>query len=370
VTTTAQGVSGEGEVAGADPRRLLDADGRLLPGETCPLGGDELAEMYRWMLLSRMLDERAVSLQRQGRLGTFSAVHGQEASVVGSCLALDPARDWIVPQYREAPALLRHGYPLEHLLLYFIGHPDGAHVPEPVKVTPIQISLAAQLPHAVGLGLGLRLQGDDGVVMTYFGDGASSEGDFHEACNFAGVVRAPVVFVLQNNGWAISTPRSRQSAAASLAARAAGYGIHGASVDGNDPLAVYAVAREAVERARAGGGPTLIESHTYRLGAHNTADDPSRYVPPDELERRRAADPMPRFANFLTGRGLLDGERLEALRAEIAESLSVALAAAEAHPPPDAPLLFRHVYAVLPPRLEGQREAMTGSRRGGDAWPS
>lgn len=369
MTATSHGAADPASATVRDPAayRILGPDGRLEDGSACPLEDGELVEMYRWMLLSRMLDERAVALQRQGRLGTFSAVHGQEASVVGSSFALDPARDWIVPQYREAPALLRHGYPLEKLLLYFIGHPDGAHVPDPVRVTPIQISLAAQLPHAVGLALGLRLQGGDGVVMTYFGDGASSEGDFHEACNLAGVVRAPVVFFLQNNGYAISTPRARQTAARYFAARAEGYGIAGALVDGNDPLAVFAVAREAVRRARAGEGPTLIESQTYRLGAHNTADDPGRYVPPDELASRRAADPLPRFAAFLTDRGLLDPTRVEAMGSEIAKQLAAAVSSAESHPPAEAAALFDHVYAAPLPSQQRQREAMS---RPGESWPS
>jgi pyruvate dehydrogenase E1 component alpha subunit len=373
VTTTTEGPAASGLEGGADPDayRCLDDQGRLVDGATCPLTDGQLAEMYHWMLLSRMLDERAIALQRQGRLGTYSAVHGQEASVVGSCLALDPGRDWIVPQYREAPALLRHGYPLERLLLYYVGHPHGACVPEQVKVTPIQISLAAQLPHAVGLAIGLRLQGLDGVVATYFGDGASSEGDFHEACNLAGIVGAPVVFVLQNNGYAISTPRSKQTAAASFACRAEGYGFPGVRVDGNDPLAVYDVTRQAVVRARDGGGPTLIESQTYRLGAHNTADDQSRYVPPAELEQRRKADPLPRFAAYLSGRGLLDPERSEAMRAEITALVSDAITAAERYPAPDAGSLLDHVYATPGARLQRQREAVTArAARGRPSWPS
>jgi len=354
---------------GADPdaRRLLDESGALLEGAEAPLSGDAALDGYRWMLLSRALDERAVSLQRQGRIGTYSAVYGQEASVVGVSLALDPARDWIVPQYRETPALVRHGMPLSTLLLYYIGNPVGGRVPDGVLLAPVQISLAAQLPQAVGLALGLKMQGRDGVVVTFCGDGASSEGDFHEALNLAGVVRAPVVFVLQNNGYAISTPRSKQTAAGSFAARAQGYGLPGVRVDGNDLLAVYAVAHEAVERARAGGGPTLIESQTYRLFPHNTADDQSRYVPPEELEVRRREDPLPRLRSYLTGAGLLDEAHDQELRASIAVEVTEAIAAAEAHPRPTPSQLFDHVYARPGLRSERQRAEFAGPATDGEA---
>jgi len=354
---------------GADPDafRMLDAEGRLLPGTDPGLPDEKLVEAYRWMVFSRMLDERATSLQRQGRLGTYSAVYGQEASVIGSSLALDPTRDWIVPQYRETPAILRHGYPLTTFLLYLLGNPVGSLVPDGVLVTPLQIALAAQLPHAVGLALGLRIQRHDGVVMTFCGDGASSEGDFHEACNLAGVVKAPVIFVLQNNGYAISTPRSRQTAAASFASRAEGYGFPGERVDGNDLLAVYDVAQRAVRRARAGNGPTLIESQTYRLYPHNTADDQSRYVPPEELAARRKADPLPRFHAYLSARGLINDEQVSRWREEIDTELGDAVAQAERHPKPTASQLFDHVYARPPLRLQRQREELTDMADGGES---
>ncbi len=354
---------------GADPDalRLLDANGALLDGAAAPLSGDAVLEGYRWMLLSRALDERAVSLQRQGRIGTYSAAYGQEASVVGVSLALDPARDWIVPQYRETVAMVHHGMPLSTLLLYYIGNPVGGRVPDGVLLAPVQISLAAQLPQAVGLALGLKMQGRDGVVVTFCGDGASSEGDFHEALNLAGVVQAPVVFVLQNNGYAISTPRSKQTAAVSFAARAQGYGLPGVRVDGNDLLAVYASAHEAVERARAGGGPTLIESQTYRLFPHSTADDPTRYVPSEELEARRRDDPLPRLRGYLAGAGLLDEARDEQLRAAVAEEVTAAVAAAEAYPRPTASQMFDHVYARPGSRIERQRAELAGQGPEGGA---
>ena len=342
-----------------DPTRILAPDGTVPDGYRSPLPDAELLAAYRLMLLSRRIDERAFNLQRQGRLGTFSPVNGQEASVIGSALALDPARDWVVPQYRELPAMLHQGYTLERFFLYFMGNPEGNRMPDGVNLLPYQISLATQLPHAVGLAWGLRHQGLDSVVCAYFGDGGSSEGDFHEACNLAGVRRAPVIFFLQNNRWAISTPVSKQTGG-SFAARAAGYGFPGELVDGNDLFAVHAATARAVARARAGEGPTLIESRTYRMGPHNTADDPTRYVNPEELEAHRALDPVARVRGFLLDAGLLSDELEQRMRAEIEEELAAALAAAEARGAGRTGQIFDHVYADPPTRLLKQRRALTG----------
>ena len=336
------------------PFCLLDSNGVLAEGSVSPLNEEQMLSALHLMMLSRAFDHKGVSLQRQGRFGTFSPVHGQEGSVVGSAFALDPARDWVVPQYRELPALLHHGLPLERFILYFNGHPAGGAIPDGVRLLPIQISLAAQLPHAVGLAWGLQLQGMDGVVLTYFGDGASSEGDFHEACNLAGIVKAPVIFFLQNNGWAISTPRSRQSAARTFAERAPGYGFDGVVVDGNDLLAVYAATRAAVERARAGLGPTLIESQTYRLGAHNTADDPTRYLQTDVLNTWRERDPIVRVQRHLAARGCWSDATAAAFQSDISRTIDLALAAARAVPPPTPEDLFNHTYANLTERQARQ----------------
>jgi pyruvate dehydrogenase E1 component alpha subunit len=344
------------------PTQILAPDGSVPDGYRRPLPDGELLAAYRLMLLSRRVDERAFNLQRQGRLGVFSPVNGQEASVIGSAFALDPMRDWVVPQYRELPAMLRQGYTLERFLLYCMGNPEGNHMPEGVNLLPIQISLAAQIPHAVGLAWGLRHQGFDGVVCVYFGDGASSEGDFHEACNLAGVRRAPVIFFLQNNRWAISTPVSKQTAG-SFAARAAGYGFPGELLDGNDFFAVHEATARAVARGRAGEGPTLIESLTYRMGPHNTADDPTRYVDPEELEAHRALDPVVRLRGFLLDADLLSDELEQRMRAEIEAELAAALAAAEARGPGRTEQIFDHVYAHPPARLDEQRRALrTGER--------
>ena len=340
---------------------ILKPDGTLVKGAKPKVGDQLLLEMLRWMLMSRTYDERATALQRQGKYGVFSPALGQEASVVGSAMALDPARDWIVPQYRELMAVVHHGYPLERLAANGMGRiSDASRIPDGVNVLPSQVALAAQLQHATGLAWGLKLQKKDSVVMTYVGDGGSSEGDFHEALNLAGVMRAPVVFFLQNNQWAISTPRRRQTATPSFALRAAGYGFPGIEVDGNDVLAVYEVATEAVKRARAGDGPTLIESHTYRMSFHNTTDNPSLYEDPKERDDASRRDPIARVIKHLTLRGLWSEERDRETRASVRVEIDGALERAATYPPAEPSQLFEHVYAELPERVRQQRAELLG----------
>ena len=343
-----------------DRLSMLTPDGKLVDGAKQSMTDTALIEALRWMLMSRIYDERATALQRQGLYGVFSPALGQEASVVGSTMALDPARDWIVPQYRELVALVRHGYPLERLAAVGMGRvTEAARIPDGVNVLPNQVALATQLPHAAGLAWGLKLQKKDSVVMTYVGDGGSSEGDFHEGLNLAGVQRAPVVFFLSNNQWAISTPRRVQSATPSFALRAAGYGFPGVEVDGNDVLAVYSAASEAVERARAGEGPTLIESVTYRMSFHNTTDNPSLYEDPKQRDDARRRDPIDRVVKYLTRRGLWDEERDKETRASVRAEVDAALEKAAAFPVVTASQLFDHIYSELPERLRRQREELS-----------
>ncbi len=343
----------------------------MLREDATPRLSDERALAgLRLMMLARAADRRAVSLQRQGRLGTVAPATGQEAAYVGSALALDPARDWMVPQYREMPALLCHGYPLERFFGHLKGNAAAAAVPEGVHMLPTQIALAVQIPHAVGLAWGLRLrrqgvggsppEDGSGVVTCYFGDGASSEGDFHEACNLAGLVKAPVVLFLSNNGWAISTPCRIQTAGATFAERGPTYGFPGVIVDGNDLLAVHAVTLAAVERARAGEGPTLIEARTYRMGPHTTADDPTRYADPAEHAAWKARDPIERVQRYLAAKGLWGASAAGAAEKEIAAEVDRAVNWAENHPVPGIDDLFEHTYAQLPPRLRAQRDALSG----------
>ncbi len=318
---------------------------------------ERTVEGLRWMMLSRAFDARATVLQRQGRIGIFSPVKGQEASVVGSALALDPATDWLAPSYRELPALLRQGHALDRIVAGYMGKVSAARIPDDVHVLPNQVALATQLQHAVGLAWGLRLQRRPGVVMAYCGEGAASEGDFHEACNMAGVRRAPIVFVLMNNQWAISTSREVQSAG-EFHRRAEGYGFPGVAVDGNDLLAVYEVAAAAVERARRGDGPTLIDCLTYRLGFHNTTDNPSAYVPEGWLERAEREDPIQRVQVYLAGRGLWDDAARAAMEGEIAEELDAAVASAAAQPAARPGDVFENVFADPPWRVRRQREEL------------
>jgi TPP-dependent pyruvate/acetoin dehydrogenase alpha subunit len=323
----------------------------------------DLRAGYRLMLTSRLLGERAFRLQRQGRLGTFASATGQEAAIAGSVMALDPRVDWVVPQYRELAALLYQGVSLTQIFLYFMGRPASRPYPQDVNVVPIQIALAAQIPHATGLAWGLKHQEKDGVVLVYFGEGSASEGDFHEGINLAGLRKAPVIFFLQNNGWAISTPQRLQSAATSLASRAEGYGIAGATVDGNDIGAVYAATATAVARARAGEGPTLIEAVTYRQGPHNTADNADIYMDPEDLGKWEGRDPLQHARGLLLEQDALTAAEEEALREEIEAEIAAAVEEAEAFPEGGVEALFDDVSETVSPRVQRQRAELEEADR-------
>jgi len=314
---------------------VLDAEGNLDSALDPGLPPAELKRLYRAMLLARRLDERMVRLQRQGRIGTFAPIKGQEASQVAS---------------------------VEKLLLFFAGHLEGGQPSPDQRDLPITIPVSTQLPHAVGLAYAAQYRQDDVVVMAYFGDGATSEGDFHEALNFAGVWHVPVVFVCQNNQWAISVPLKKQTNSKTIAQKALAYGLPGIQVDGNDVLAVYAASREAVERARAGDGPTLIECVTYRLGVHTTADDPTKYRTAEEVAEWERKDPLTRFAAYMKKKRLLD----DGLEAQVDEEIAAAIARFEATAPADPLVMFDHVYAELPPELKAQREALAEGLRSGE----
>jgi pyruvate dehydrogenase E1 component alpha subunit len=335
--------------------RVLSEDGSELVADPPAISDADLAAVMAEMVKARVANARFFSLQRQGRAGTYAPIEGQEAVVVGAAAALDPAHDWVLPQYREAVALGRYGPEvMRTYALYQRGHPAGGHFPAPIRVFPIQISLAAQIPHALGLAWAMQLKGESGVACAFFGDGASSEGDFYEAGNFAGVLGAPVLFLCVNNGWAISTPLHHQTAATSFAAKAAAFGFPGVQVDGNDALAMISVVAAARERAVSGGGPTLIEAVTFRMGPHTTADDPKRYQPPEDREAWESRDPIRRLRRHLEGRGLWDDDRqAEAVAAAEAE-IDAAWDAAEATTiEPDH--FFEHTYAEPTPRMVTQR---------------
>src|SRR5688572_5973447 len=332
---------------------ILDSDGNLDAALEPDLSDAELRRMHRAMVLGRRLDERMIRLQRQGRIGTFAPIKGQEAAQIGSACTLTPA-DWMVPSFRETAAMLWRGWPIEKLLLLFSGHLEGGQPAPGQNDLPITIPVATQLPHAVGLAYAAQYRGDDAVVMAFCGDGATSEGDFHEALNFAGVWHVPLVFVVQNNQWAISVPLKKQTHSRTIAQKALAYGLPGLQVDGNDVLAVYAACREAVERARGGDGPTLIECVTYRLGVHTTADDPTKYRSTEEVEAWERKDPLTRFGTYLQKKNLLDDGLTEAIDAEIA----AAVQRFEAMGPPDPLTMFDHAYGERSPQLDAQRAAV------------
>jgi len=308
----------------------------------------DLLELYRRMVLLRTYDERSVVYHRQGRIGTYAIFWNHEAIQAGATYALRD-EDWIFPSYRESAIGLVRGMPAATILNWWRGHPDGWWSPADWNVASIAVPIASQIPHAAGLAWGKKLRGEDAVAMCFFGDGATSEGEFHEGVNLAAVMNAPAVFVCNNNQWAISTPLEAQTRAETIAGKAAGYGIPGVRVDGLDVLAVYAAAREAVERARSGGGPTLIECVHYRAAPHATADDPRAYIDAGRVEEERARECVGRFERVLEEAGVLTTEHAAAVRQECEELMRAGIAAAEATPPADPELLFANAY-VDPPR--------------------
>lgn len=337
---------------GLVPYQILDPEGNLI-GEVPDLTPERMLYLYRAMQLGRAYSNKIIALQRQGRATTFGSLVGQEATAVGLAAPLQP-QDWLATSYREIASLFVKGVPLATITYSFRGF-TPENWPAETHCLPVQIVIGTQMLHAVGLAMAAKISGDPVVAVGVCGDGATSEGDFNEALNFAGVYQAPVVLVVQNNGWAISVPRRKQSAAQTLAARGAGFGVPSVLVDGNDIFAVYAKMHYAVERARSGQGPTLIETLTYRIGAHTTADDPTRYRDPAEVEAWRAKDPIVRFERFLSRRNLLDEQQVRQIVAEVEEEVNEAVQTAEAMPPMAPDSFFDYTFATPYPRLQQQR---------------
>jgi pyruvate dehydrogenase E1 component alpha subunit len=339
---------------------ILDQDGNLDKDLEPDIPDDRLMWMHRAMLLARRFDERMLRLQRQGRIGTFAPVRGQEASQLGSVAALRES-DWMVPAFREVAAELARGKTMEGILLSYGGFNQGATVADGTNNMPISVPVGSQVLHAVGLGYAMKYRKKDDVAMVYFGDGATSEGDFHEGLNFAGVFQTPTIFVCQNNHWAISYPRSKQTRAKTLAQKALAYGVPGIQVDGNDVLAVYVAAKEAVDRARSGDGPTLIECVTYRLSVHTTADDPKRYRTEEDVQDWEKKDPIQRFQTYLKNKSLLTDERIQEIEDEIGAEIQEAVDRAEKQMDDladKALAMFDHMYAEMSPYLQAQKDEL------------
>lgn len=323
---------------------------------------DELRRLYKIMVLARNLDIRGLQLQRAGRIGFFIGGIGQEAAHVGSAYALKP-EDWVFPAYREIGSMLQRGITLKQLLnSYYANAEDlqkGRQLTNLFGVKAVNYvsgsaPIATQIPHAVGVALAAKLRGDPIVTLAYFGDGGTSENDFHAGMNFAGVFKTPTIFFCQNNHWAISVPVEKQTASETIAIKAKAYGFEGVRVDGNDILAVYRTTKEAVDKARGGGGPTLIEAVTYRMGPHSSSDDPKRYRTEQELAEWQTRDPLVRFKRYLEKKGIWTEADEQKAQEEANHELDEAIAYAEKLPRPALETLFTDVYAEMPWHLEEQ----------------
>ncbi|MDD5628728.1 MAG: pyruvate dehydrogenase (acetyl-transferring) E1 component subunit alpha [Elusimicrobia bacterium] len=336
--------------------QILDQAGRLQEALRPDLPDGRARQLYERMSVMRLADRMAMSLQREGGMGTYAPFYGQEAAQASAAF-LGP-EDWMVPTYRETGALYLRGVPLANLYRYWMGDERGMLMPEGARTLPIAIVVGSQPLHAVGLSWAMKLKGEKAAAAAYFGDGASSQGDVHEAMNFAGVFQTPTVFICQNNQFAISLPRRQQTAAATIAQRAAGYGFPGLLIDGNDIFAVAAAMTEALADIRAGKGPRLIEMLTYRLGPHTTADDPTKYRNAEEIEKFKPADPLLRLRRYLEAKGLWDQAAEEDLLRRGQAEVEEAAGKAKAAPPPAPDELFAYTYRSLPPYLERQREEL------------
>jgi len=335
--------------------QILKPDGTLHPDVKPPISDQETLQLYQKMVFIRLADQKALMLQRQGRMGTYAPIWGQEACQVGSAYILQGG-DWVFPAFRELGATLMMGIPLKTIYLYWMGNEEGSRAPEGVNVAPVSIPVGTHPLHAVGVAWAAKIRGDKIVTISYFGDGATSKGDFHEAMNLAGVFKTPSIFFCQNNQFAISVPRKIQTASETIAQKAIAYGVDGIQVDGNDLFAVSTVTKEAVAKARSGGGSTLIEAVTYRFGPHTTADDPTKYRREDEIEPWKQLDPLVRLRLYLKGRGLWSDEVENRMTEEAQKEIDQAVKEAETVPVPELEEIFKYVYAEMTPQLKEQME--------------
>jgi pyruvate dehydrogenase E1 component alpha subunit len=336
---------------------ILDTDGQVDLALMPDIDPSRIRDLYRDMVLMRTFDTKALKLQRQGRMGTWPPIKGQEAIQAGVALAMGE-HDWLIPAFREHGIMVLRGVPLHQVFAYWAGDERGSSYPEDVRCFPVAVPVGSQWQHGTGVGLSLKLRDEDAVAVTFGGDGSTSEGDFHEAVNCAGVFGTKTVFVIQNNQWAISVPLHRQTAAKTLAQKAHAYGIPGIQVDGNDVFAVYAAATDAIERTRRGEGPSLIEAVTYRLGDHTTADDASRYRPDDELEKWEGRDPILRLRRYLLEQGLWEDDQETALLEEATSWVDGQVKILEEMEPQAPEEIFTSMYAVMPPHVVEQMQSL------------
>lgn len=335
--------------------QILDEKGNVDKELEPQLSPEELLRLYRAMYLSREADQRMLKLQRQGRIGTFGPGSGQEAAFCGPTFAMTE-KDWMAGAFREPGARLMRGETLSQALMYYNGYEEGNTLDPQHNTLPISVIVASQTLHAVGIGYAVKYRGEkDRAVVTFLGDGGSSQGDFYEALNYAGVWQVPVVFICQNNQWAISVPRRKQTHAETIAQKAIAGGIPGIQVDGNDVLAMYQATKEALDRARSGGGPTLIEAVTYRLMMHTTADDPKKYRTEEEEKEWWGKEPLIRFKIYLESKGILDNKAQAEIEAETKQYIDEEIKKFEARTDFKPETLFDHVFGTKHPEIERQR---------------
>lgn len=340
--------------------QILSPSGELTGTPTFSPSDQELLQILRTMWISRLVDERMITLQRQGTISFAMSALGEEGCSVASSAALS-LDDWLYPQYRENGCLFYRGYPIQeyvhHMFCNGLDPLLGRQMPNhfgsrKYNVVTCSSPIGTKIPHVAGAAYGLRMQKKQAIALAYFGEGAASEGDFHAGLNFAAVYKAPAIFFCRNNGFAISTACASQFGGEGIVLKAVGYGISGVRVDGNDPIAIYSVVKEAKERALRGEGPTLIEAMTYRMGAHSTSDDPTRYRNEEEVKRWAALCPIKRLEAYLEKKGLWDSSKTEQLKNEIQEEITKSIQVAKATPPPPLHSLIEGVYDQVPERLE------------------
>ena len=337
--------------------QIMDEEGNIVNPDLMPdLSDEQLVQFMTDMVWSRILHERSTALNRQGRLGFYAPTAGQEASQLGSIAAIEK-EDVLLPGYRDVPQLVKHGLPLTQAFLWSRGHVDGNKYADDIQALPPQIIIGAQYVQAAGVALGLKKRNKKNVAITYTGDGGSSQGDFYEGINFAGSYKAPAIFFIQNNGFAISTPRDKQTAAVTLAQKAVAAGIPGIQVDGMDPLAMYTITKMARDWSIAGNGPVLIEAMTYRYGAHTlSGDDPTRYRSKDMDDEWVAKDPLIRFRNYLEAKGLWNEEKENEVIEQTKEEIKVAIAEADKQPKQKVSDFLKSMFEVQPQSIKEQIE--------------